>query len=459
MVGDCGTPAYQGYIREDCWTIAEVLKQAGYRTAMSGKWHAGGNWPRDPQRFREWTFHDPKRPLPNDRGFDEFYGHPAGAGSYYNPTPLIEGHRVIESPDDCYTTDLWTDAALGMIDRAVDAESPFFLHVSYNAPHWPLHAPEEDIARYRGKYDRGWDYFRTARHEEQKGMGLLDKRWEISPRDDWCLPWEDRPYHDWQALRMAVYAAQVDRMDQNIGRLVEKLKARGVYDNTLIVFLSDNGGCAEFLREDGVRPRENRFTREGEPIRFGNHPQIDPGGPLTYQSYGQPWANVSNAPFRRFKSWVHEGGISTPFVAHWPQGIKAGAIRHEACHLVDLVATFVDLAGATVPEERNGQPATRPEGESLVSLLDGGTWQRQAPIYWEHVGNRAVRNGEWKLVSEKRYDEWELYNITDDRTELNNLANAKPDTVKELAALWEDWAQRCGVLSPEELQKVARERR
>jgi arylsulfatase len=366
---------------------------------------------------------------------------------------------LVETPDDFYSTDGWTDAALRMIDRAGDENKPFFVHVCYNAPHWPLHAWQEDIEKYGGMYAGGWDAVRGARYEEIKSLGILPRDWALSPRDPEAGPWDDAPHKGWEETRMEVYAAMVDRMDQNIGRMVEHLRTRGELDNTLIVFLSDNGGCAEFLREDGVRPRENRFTREGEPIRFGNHPQIDPGGPLTYQSYGQPWANVSNAPFRRFKSWVHEGGISTPFVAHWPQGIKAGAIRHEACHLVDLVATFVDLAGATVPEERNGQPATRPEGESLVSLLDGGTWQRQAPIYWEHVGNRAVRNGEWKLVSEKRYDEWELYNITDDRTELNNLANAKPDTVKELAALWEDWAQRCGVLSPEELQKVARERR
>lgn len=461
MMENTGSPAYQGYLRDDVVTIAEALKTGGYRTFMSGKWHVGGAY--DPTRPQTWRPGEEGHPTPRQRGFDRYYGTLDGAGSFFSPYSLMEddsfvlageeagsqemGQEDQSAPSDTYYyTDAISDQAAKMIEEASQTDDPFFLYVAYTAPHWPLHALPEDIANYEGTYRKGgWDALRTARHEELKGMGMLDSRWPISPRDDSAPPWEDARYRDWEDMRMAVYAAQIDRMDQGIGRILSALEDSQLDDNTLILFLSDNGGCAEFLAENGWVDRYSDWTPDGRPMRVGNDPGILPGGPHTFMSYDLPWANASNAPFRLYKHWVHEGGISTPLIAYWSSAIQPCQIVHEACHIIDILPTILDAAGIPHPNEYNGRPLQPLEGESFLPLLQGGNWSRQSHIFWEHEGNRAVRLGQWKLVS-KHGGGWELYDMQEDRTELNDLSDKNRPKVEEFAALYRDWAGRVGVL-------------
>ena len=443
MVENRGTRAYQGYLRDDAVTIAEVLKGAGYRTLMSGKWHTGGGYAaRERENWRPGT---PGYPTPLDRGFDRFYGTLAGAGSFFYPHALMEdGEIVSQDADDFYYTDAITDNALSMIDEAHGDSLPFFLHVAYTAPHWPLHARPEDIAKYEGKYSGGWDTLRQNRHEELNGLGLLDPIWQISPRDETSRPWSDEKYSDWEDLRMATYAAMIDRLDQGIGRILEQLEALGIVDNTMIVFLSDNGGCAEYMAEDG---RTNSYVAnlpDGRQVKIGNVVDLRPGPADTYMSYDLPWANASNSPFRLYKHWVHEGGISSPCVVHYPDKIKEQTMIHSPVQFIDVLPTFAELGGATYPQEYMGNTIQAVEGESFLPALDDGNWQREQPLYWEHEGNRALRIGEWKLVS-KHPGDWELYNMIEDRTELNDLSADESDRVRTMSGLYEAWAERCEV--------------
>ncbi|MCY3711306.1 MAG: arylsulfatase [Caldilineaceae bacterium] len=461
MMENTGSPSYQGYLRDDVVTIAEALKSGGYRTYMSGKWHVGGAY--DPTRPESWRPGEDGHPTPRQRGFDRYYGTLDGAGSFFAPYSLMEDDSFVNHGAESgsqgkgqidqtgaagayYYTDAISDQAVKMIEESLLTEDPFFLYVSYTAPHWPLHALPQDIAKYEGTYrNGGWDALRTARHEELKGMGLLDSRWQISPRDESAPPWEDSRNQDWEDMRMAVYAAQIDRMDQGVGRILAALEASQLDENTLILFLSDNGGCAEFLSENGWVDRYSDWTPDGRPMRVGNDPNLLPGGPHTFMSYDLPWANASNAPFRLYKHWVHEGGISTPLVAHWPSTIQPDQIVHEACHVIDVLPTLLDAAGIAQPDEYNGQPVLPMEGESFLPLLRGAKWSRQGHIFWEHEGNRAVRLGRWKLVS-KHGGRWELYDMLEDRTELNDLSEKNRPKVEEFAGLYHPWAERVGVL-------------
>jgi len=279
-------------------------------------------------------------------------------------------------------------------------------------------------------------------------MKLLDEKWAISPRDEDAPPWQDVQDKDWEAMKMAVYAAQVDRMDQGVARLLATLRALGQEENTLMIFLSDNGGCAEFLLEEPGKPDPSIWgtqTRDGRPIGIGNIPGLRPGPEDTFMTYELPWTNASNAPFRLFKHWVREGGISTPFIASWPARITCPAIVHEPVQLVDLTATLIEAASAKYPGERKGNPVPPLEGESFLPLLEGRHWSKQRPLFWEHEGNRAARVGMWKLVGEHGKP-WELYNMSQDRTELNDLAGRERERVDELVKLYGAWAERCGVL-------------
>jgi arylsulfatase A-like enzyme len=294
-------------------------------------------------------------------------------------------------------------------------------------------------------------------------MGIVKAEWALTPRDEAVPPWSEAKDKGWFARRMEVYAAMVDRLDQNVGRIIAELKRTGRFENTLIFFLADNGGCAEEYGSRGpikpdpskvipLRPMDPealqpdmqpKVTRDGRPVRTGYG--IMPGPADTYISYGKPWANASNTPFRLYKHWVHEGGISTPLIAHWPAHIKAqGELRRQPGHLIDIMATCVDVAGATYPSEYKGQKITPMEGKSLLPAFDDKPIEREA-IYWEHEGNRAVRQGKWKLVS-KRPGGWELYDVEADRTELKNLAGQYPEKVDQLKAMYKAWAARCGVL-------------
>ena len=329
MVANCGTRAYQGYLRDDAVTIAEVLKGAGYRTLMSGKWHTGGQMlAQEPEAWKPGT---EGFPTPQQRGFDRFYGTLAGAGSFFYPHALTEnGEFVQEYPDEFYYTDAISDKAIDMIDEARQDDMPFFLHVAYTAPHWPLHATPEDIAKYEGSYRGGWDSLRQQRHEELNSLGILDPAWRISPRDADSHPWESADNSDWEDLRMATYAAMIDRMDQGIGRILAKLDALDIKDDTLIIFLSDNGGCAELMAEDGWRDHRSYVPHlpDGTRVQIGNRVDLKPGPADTFMSYDLPWANASNSPFRLYKHWVHEGGISSPCIVHYPALIEAGAVCH-----------------------------------------------------------------------------------------------------------------------------------
>ncbi|HEY64379.1 MAG TPA: arylsulfatase [Caldilineae bacterium] len=449
MVNNLGHPSYQGYLNDRCVTIAEVLRAHGYRTLMSGKWHVGGYYSIHPH---EWHAGEPGYPRPIDRGFEHHYGTYAGAGSYFNPHTLSrDGEYIKPEGDDFYYTDAITDNAIAMIERYGRGPEPFFLYVAYTAPHWPLHAWPEDIAKYRGKYMKGWDAIRIERHERLIEMGLLDEKWKISPRDEQAPPWEDVPDKDWEDARMAVYAAQIDRMDQGIGRIMAKLRELGIEENTLVMFLSDNGGCAELLREDPRPGSAVPHTRDGRQVRIGNIRGLIPGGDDTFMSYDLPWANASNTPFRLYKHWVHEGGIATPFIVYWPAMIRSPRIVHEPVHIIDIMPTLLELTGARYPDEYEGRKILPLEGESLVPILRGEPWTRESPLCWEHEGNRAVRLGRWKLVS--RYPgKWELYDMIEDRTELNDLADKNKPKVKELAAIYDAWAERCNVLPWEEIR-------
>jgi arylsulfatase len=437
-------------IRPECATAADLLGAAGYATAMVGKWHLAhkGDLSQSPNR----------------RGFQRFYGTILGAVSYWAPASLRfnEENATADSEDpDFYYTDAISRHAAWMIE-ATPAEQPLFLYVAYTAPHWPLHAWPEDIERYRGRYAAGWDALRRERFERMKELGVIPADMELSPRDPEIPAWDDVENKEWEQRRMEVYAAQIDRMDQGIGRIVAALEKSGQLDNTVIIFLADNGACAEDIPQ-GVTVDElvNKLmiaranTRSGEPVHFGNDPERMPGPENTYQSYGTAWANLSNTPFRLYKHWIHEGGISTPLIVHWPKGIaEAGGIRHAPGYLPDIMATILDLTGTAYPASFEGRPIEALEGRSLVPVFARDGLQRP-PMFWEHEGNAAVRIDRWKLV--KRYPQpWELYDMEADRTELHDLAAAHPERVADMARQYDAWAARCGVIPREKIVALMR---
>lgn len=453
MVGNDGVDGYLGTLSRDAVTIAEVLRSAGYRTCMSGKWHV--------------TEHvdEPRGSWPCQRGFDRFYGLISGAADYFNPGTLTEGDTPIKAAEGYYVTDAISDRMVGFIDEhAAEApDTPFFGYLAYTAPHWPLHALDEDIARYRGRFDAGWDILREQRLERMIDMGIISPDWRLTERDPRVPPWEDTENKAWECRRMEVYAAQIDRMDQGIGRVVEALRRHGKLDNTLIVFLADNGGCAEEVGEgwanNMVRLRiGNPETWAGRPVHYGNNPAYMPGHQDTYQSCGIPWANLQNTPFRLYKHWVHEGGIATPFIMHWPGGIEAcGELRTQPAQLPDVMATFCDVARADYPTRFAGHDIQPCEGFSLVPTFENRLYDRDA-LYWEHEGNKAIRRGKWKLVC-KYPGNWELYDMETDRTETEDLAARNPDIVTELSELWNHWAARCSVMPWENLLQLRKERK
>jgi arylsulfatase A-like enzyme len=448
MMDSDGIDGYLGDLSQESVTIAEALKTGGYATYMCGKWHV--------TRFVD----GPKHNWPCQRGFDDFYGIITGAANYFQPRTLTRNNeRIDPEGDDYFFTDAISDEAVRQIrEHSQSSEAkPFFQYVAYTAPHWPLHAHPEDIANYQGRFAAGWDELRHQRRERMIQMGIIDEHWRLSERDPKVGLWEDEEQKTWQTQRMEVYAAQIDRMDQGIGRILAALKETGQWENTLIVFLADNGGCAEELGPNTGQWIANGWeqvgsikTRDGRDVRFGNSPDIIPGGEDTYSSYGIPWANVSNTPFRLYKHWVHEGGISTPFIAHWPEGIEArGELRHQPAQLPDIMATFLDLAGADYPTQYEGRRIQPLEGFSMTPTFADNPPTRPV-LYWEHEGNKAVRKGKWKLVC-RFPNPWELYDIEADRTELHELAPENPDVVQELSKLYDDWASRCGVTTWEEL--------
>ncbi len=445
MTNDRGLPGYRGRLNEQCVTMAEALGgQHGYQTALVGKWHVS------PFDFKTRTASD-RATWPLQRGFDTFYGTLAGGGSFYNPPGLMSANKLIP-PDlpDYYYTDVISDRAARHIREHAGRKKPLFMYVAYTSPHWPLHAKPHDIAKYQGVYDKGWDALRAERLKRMIELDIVDPRWKLTDRDPTVPAWQEAENKAWESRRMAVYAAQVDCMDQGIGRIVAALEETGQLANTLIFFLADNGGCAEELSADtqwlircGII---DKTSPDGRPMQVGNDPKIIPGPADTFASYGVPWANASNTPFRLYKHWVHEGGVATPLIVHWPQGIEArGELRHQPGHLIDIMATCLDVAQIEYPKQHNGHRITPAEGKSLRPAFGNKPIEREA-IYWEHEGNRAVRSGKWKLVAQHKQP-WELYDLEADRTETNNLAEKQPERVEQMKALYQRWADRAHVHS------------
>ena len=444
MMSDDGLEGYRGDLNYRCVTIAEVLQSSGYRTYMSGKWHVSRHT--DPD--------GPKHSWPCQRGFDQFYGIITGAANYWKPNTLTRDNSPIthdQLPEEYFLTDAISDEAVKFIGNHAERtpDQPFFTYVAYTAPHWPLHAHEEDIVRYKDRFASGWDQLRQERLQRMKGMGLLEECWPLSDRDSSQPPWNEAEHKEWNQRRMEVYAAQIERMDRGIGRIIQVLEQSKQLENTLFLFLADNGGCAEEIRPPTTTESSwpvwgGPMTRDGRPVQRGNDPNIMPGPETTYQSYGVPWANLSNTPFREYKHWVHEGGIATPLIVHWPNYVKTGGeFRHQPGQLTDIMSTCLEVAQAEYPDNHNGNPILTMEGTSLVPIFNDQNEDNKV-LYWEHEGNQAVRRGKWKMVT-KYPGSWELYNMEEDRTELNDLSTDHPDLVRKLGDLYQDWSDRCCV--------------
>lgn len=468
MMNDRGFDGYRGDLNRQCVTIPEVVKSAGYRSYMSGKWHVT-------KVIKPQTEAD-KHNWPMQRGFDRFYGTIHGAGSFFDPNTLTRGNQYISPFDDAkytpeqmangeyYYTDAIADHAVRFITEHhyQSDDKPFFLYVSFTAAHWPMHALEKDINKYEGKYDDGYEAIRNARYKKMIELGLIKE----SSTVNWPIPddWKEKEYWEWDKRNMEVYAAMVDNMDQGIGRIVESLKDTGQFENTLICFFQDNGGCAEnygrggtggpraaeptlpVLPADYLQPDMTpKQSRDGFKMRTGKGSMAGPAD--TAIGYGRGWATVSNTPFREYKHWTHEGGISTPLIAHWPDKIdRDGEIEETPSHLIDLMATAVDVSGANYPVTYHGGEKIKPmEGKSLVPAFLGKPIEREA-IYWEHEGNRAIRVGDYKLVAKGARGKWELYNIAKDRSERHDLSGEDPERADKLAAMWQAYAERADVL-------------
>lgn len=424
---------YPGSLNPDVPTVAERLREAGYATCLSGKWHLSS----DTQT--------PGPAWPTRRGFDEFYGIMPGADSYFHPRNLWHNEIRLPVPESDY---YFTDAISGHAARFIEShtEQPFFLYLAYTAPHWPLHAPETDIERHVERYLVGWDELRAERYERLRGEGLLGDETSLSPRDPRQPAWDTVEHREWEARRMATYAAMVERMDAGIGRVLDAVEATGRTDDTVVLFLSDNGASAENL-PPSVSPhffkRQPSHTPAGEPMAIGNEPHIPSGPPRTYTSYGRSWANLSNAPFRLYKRWVHEGGIATPLIVSWPGGdLDDGSIVHTPFQLTDLVPTIADATGI-------GKAGV---GVSMLEALRGGE-PTGMPLFWEHVGNAAMRDGRWKLVREADQP-WELYDVSTDRAEEHDLAAQHADVVARMDSAWQAWADEVGVIPWERIKDI-----
>lgn len=434
-------------------TIAELLKSNGYQTAMSGKWHLSFT-PVLPEKHQMWLDHrfDPAQPFapletyPANRGFDSHYGIVWGVINYFDPFSLVDGTNAVkEVPKDFYITDAITDHAVSYVKDFAKSDKPFFLYVAHCAPHWPLHAKPEDIAKYRDTYKDGWNALRKNRFERQKQLGLFDPKDTVLPAvqgggKDWDdLSAEEKAY---QARKMAVHAAMVDHLDQGVGQLLATLKETKQLDNTVIFFLADNGASPEIPNVPGYD--RNAFTRTGEKLRYENEgiPVDELGSQTSYTGIGPRWASAANTPFRFWKKESFEGGCHTPLIVHWPKGLKTkgGSTTDQAGHVIDLLPTCLDLAKASYPKEYQGNTLTPLDGASLAPILQGKQRTAHDVIFWEHEGGKAIRAGDWKLVAyAKPKTEWELYNIAKDKTETHNLATENVEQFNKLKARYEEW--------------------
>ncbi len=468
MTSDGGQRGYRGDLSRNALTLAEALRPAGYRTYMAGKWHVTAQLKPEGDK-KNW---------PLQRGFDRFYGTIIGAGSFFDPWTLTRGNDAITpandqeyQPEQYYYTEAISDYASRYVREHVrdHADKPFFMYVAYTAAHWPMHALERDIAKYKGRYNAGYEAIRESRYKKMKELGVIGD-WKLSPGAE---KWNgvEEATRPWELRCMEVYAAMVDSMDQGIGRIVKSLEETGQLENTLILYLQDNGGCAEaYGRKPPKRPLPEGIvpmgkdelqtrmiperSRDGRPVRTGSDAM--PGPADTYIAYGRNWANVSNTPFREYKSTNHEGGIATPLIAHWPKGIAArNELRHEPGHLIDIMTTCVELSGAVYPARFADHEILPMEGRSLAGGFAADRAEERALLF-EHFGRAALRKGPWKLVRAGETQPWELYAIEEDRTELTDLSAKKPEKVRELSELFEKEAQRTYIYPKSEGKKKKR---
>ncbi len=411
MDSDLGYPAYQGRFREHVVTVAQLLQEVDYRTIMLGKWHLG----------HEDAY------TPRARGFDKMYGIPKGGGVYFYPCVgrdrQVYLNEELMTPDSTwYSTDAFTDYAIEFAREAKADKKSFFMYLAYIAPHFPLQAPTGDIDKYRGKYSKGYKFYRQQRFAKQKQLGILSPSTVLSPPD--YDDWDSREDQETEDLKMAVYAAQVDRMDQNIGRLISALRKSGVFDNTVTLFLSDNGATDAHL---------DAF------------PDAELGSRNSWASYGKSWANVSNTPYRKYKAQTHEGGVITPMIMHWPEGIKApGRTLHQPIHIIDIVPTILSLTGTQYPKKYAGKEMMPLVGADFMPLVLGSTPTAVRTMFFEHAGNQAARVGNWKIVKTHMH-EWELYDLERDPTELQNVIHLEQKKMDSLKMLFNQWATLCGV--------------
>lgn len=449
-------PGYRGQLTENGVTIAEVMKEAGYQTGMVGKWHVAET-PLKPDQ-REWLAHHvyhedyaDKACYPVNRGFEDFYGIIYGVANYFDPFSLVDGDVPVKNvPKDYYITRALSDSAVSYVDRYAAADKPFFLYLSYTAPHWPLHALPEDIKKYENTYKEGWDAIREKRYERMKKLGIFPDADDFLTDRQSPKQWEDNPTKEWDARAMAVHAAMVDRMDQGIGELIKTLEKNNQLDNTLILFMSDNGCSSEVCQNysEGENDRPD-MTRIGEKIIYPRKKEVLPGSELTYASIGPVWANVANTPFRFWKAKSYEGGINTPMIAYWPKGItkNKGGITNQKGHVIDVMATCIDLAKAKYPKEYNGNRILPLEGKSLVPVFKGGKRKGHEYLGFEHFNEKALISDDgWKIIQPGKKAQWELYNLNEDRTEKHNVAAEFPDRVARMQKQYEEWAERCLVV-------------
>lgn len=421
---------YEGYLNKNCVTLAEVFKAADYATSLSGKWHLG----------------DSSIYWPVYRGFDHAFGLISGAANYFDLSKT-KSRSVIRKmalnkdlyhppKKGFYMTDAITADALQVLDTYSDTlnSKPFFMYVAYTAPHWPLQALEKDIKKYKGKFHQGWDKLREQRFNRQKRLGIIDKTDRLANRDIDVKPWKTLSVKQKMAMeqKMEVYAAQIDRMDQGIGQILDKLNSMHQKKNTIIIFLSDNGGCAEGSLW-GFDKRKNG---------------LKPGGVDSYMSYGQSWANLSNTPFQYYKRSLFEGGISTPMIIRWPKGInkkREGTILKQVAHLTDIMPTLCALTGAQYPDTFRNRRIQPMEGQSLARQIKGAPIQPHKPIYWSLEERKAVILGNYKLETPLNGAAWQLYNLATDRIESENLSDKEPERVRRMKALWNAWASKVHV--------------
>lgn len=458
MSFDQHQPGYRGYLTENTITLAELLKSAGYKTGMVGKWHVAQTRPLpDKNEQLKWLDHQsdkadfaPMGQYPTSRGFDKYYGTIWGVVNYFDPFSLVNGTEPVkEVPPNYYYTDALNDTASAYIRAFSKTSQPFFLYVAQTAPHWPLHALPEDIKKYENTYKTGWDAIREQRYKKmiEKGVCPGDKN-SLSKRYKGELKWEENPNKEWDAYAMAVRAAMIDRMDQGIGRILTTLRETGELENTLILFLSDNGASCDDAQDYGPGLDRPGATRDGRPIIYPVDKKVLPGTQTTFASTDTMWSNVANTPFRYWKMESYEGSICTPMVAFWPKGItaKKGSVTSQPGHVIDFMATVQELAGVAYPKEFKGNAISPTDGLSLVPVFKNQKNKGHEYLFFEHVRGRAVRKGDWKLVSLGEKRGWELYNLKEDRTEMNNLAAQYPELVEELKAKWMEWAHANKVL-------------